>query len=587
MVPREISSLTFNDVRGVFFRRKDGNMDYKNQVVAALKPVLNEYLSDSEIYEKIEVPKESKLGDLAFPTFTLAKVLRKAPQMIAQDLVEKIDQSDFEKVEVAGPYINFFLDKQAFGEEVLRTVLDQKSAYGDNDDGQNGNVPIDMSSPNIAKPISMGHLRSTVIGNSLALIMEKNGYHPIKINHLGDWGTQFGKLITAYKLWGSEEDVKADPINKLLEYYVRFHKEDKEKPELDDIARDWFKKLEDGDEEATNLWKWFREVSLQSFKQIYDKLGITFDSYKGEAFYNDKMDEIVQILEDKDLLKESRGAQVVDLEKYNLNPALIKKTDGATLYITRDLAAALYRYRTYNFVQSLYVVGAEQTNHFKQLKAVLKEMGYDWSDDIHHIQFGLITLNGKKLSTRSGRVVLLDEVLNDAVTLAKKQINEKNPDLANADTVAKEVGVGAVVFHDLKNERTNSFDFNLEDVVRFEGETGPYVQYSRARAESILRKADTEVTTDQLKITDANAWDTLKALQEFPSVVQRAAAQYEPSVIAKYALSLAKSFNKYYANSRILADDAEKPARLALVKSVSLVLEESLRLLGVKAPDEM
>ncbi|KRN94622.1 arginine--tRNA ligase [Pediococcus stilesii] len=562
-------------------------MDYKKMIVAALKPALGEYLSDSEIYGKIEIPKESKMGDYAFPTFTLAKVLRKAPQMIANEVIEKIDQSQFEKVEAAGPYINFFLDKTAFGAEVLETILAQKENYGSNDEGNNGNVPIDMSSPNIAKPISMGHLRSTVIGNSLALIMNKNGYNPIKINHLGDWGTQFGKLITAYKLWGSESEVKADPINKLLEYYVRFHKEDVEKPELDDIARDWFKKLEDGDEEATNLWKWFREESLKSFKQIYDKLGITFDSYKGEAFYNDKMDEIVQLLEDKGLLKESQGAQVVDLEKYNLNPALIKKTDGATLYITRDLAAALYRYRTYNFVQSLYVVGAEQTNHFKQLKAVLKEMGFEWSDDIHHIQFGLITLNGKKLSTRSGRVVLLDEVLNDAVDLAQKQINEKNPELEGADEVAKEVGVGAVIFHDLKNERTNSFDFNLEEVVRFEGETGPYVQYSRARAESILRKAGEIAEFDQLEISDSNAWDTLKALQEFPNIVKRAADQYEPSVIAKYALGLAKAFNKYYANSKILTDDNERTARLALVKSVSIVLEEALRLLGVKSPDEM
>ncbi|TLQ03913.1 arginine--tRNA ligase [Pediococcus stilesii] len=562
-------------------------MDYKKMIVAALEPALGEYLSDSEIYGKIEIPKESKMGDYAFPTFTLAKVLRKAPQMIANEVIEKIDQSQFEKVEAAGPYINFFLDKTAFGAEVLETILAQKENYGSNDEGNNGNVPIDMSSPNIAKPISMGHLRSTVIGNSLALIMNKNGYNPIKINHLGDWGTQFGKLITAYKLWGSESEVKADPINKLLEYYVRFHKEDVEKPELDDIARDWFKKLEDGDEEATNLWKWFREESLKSFKQIYDKLGITFDSYKGEAFYNDKMDEIVQLLEDKGLLKESQGAQVVDLEKYNLNPALIKKTDGATLYITRDLAAALYRYRTYNFVQSLYVVGAEQTNHFKQLKAVLKEMGFEWSDDIHHIQFGLITLNGKKLSTRSGRVVLLDEVLNDAVDLAQKQINEKNPELEGADEVAKEVGVGAVIFHDLKNERTNSFDFNLEEVVRFEGETGPYVQYSRARAESILRKAGEIAEFDQLEISDSNAWDTLKALQEFPNIVKRAADQYEPSVIAKYALGLAKAFNKYYANSKILTDDNERTARLALVKSVSIVLEEALRLLGVKSPDEM
>src|SRR5699024_5511576 len=305
--------------------------------------------------------------------------------------------------------------------EVLQEVIDQQANYGDQDLGHAGNVPIDMSSPNIAKPMSMGHLRSTVIGNSLAELLKKANYNPIKINHLGDWGTQFGKLIEAYKLWGSEEEVRKDPINTLLKYYVHFHEVDEKQPELDDEARAWFKKLEDGDEEATNLWQWFRDESLKFFKSIYQKLGIDFDSYNGESFYNDKMDEVVDLLEQKNLLQESRGAEIVDLEKYGLNPALIKKTDGTTLYITRDLAAALYRYRTYNFVQSLYVVGNEQTNHFKQLKAVLKEMGYEWADDIHHIPFGLITSGGKKLSTRKGNIILLEDVLNDAVDLAKKQ----------------------------------------------------------------------------------------------------------------------------------------------------------------------
>ncbi len=446
-----------------------------------------------------------------------------------------------------------------------------------------------MSSPNIAKPMSMGHLRSTVIGNSIALLMEKSGYKPVKINHLGDWGTQFGKLMRAYELWGSEEEVKNDPINSLLGYYVRFHKEDVENPQLDDEARDWFKRLEDGDEEATRLWKWFREESLKAFTTVYDRLGIEFDSYNGEAFYNDKMDEVVEILEDKGLLKESQGAQIVDLEKYNLNPALIKKTDGATLYITRDLAAAMYRKRTYDFAQSLYVVGNEQSNHFKQLKAVLKEMGYDWSDDIHHIPFGLITQGGKKLSTRSGRVILLEKVLDDAVALAKEQIEAKNPNLANKDQVAEEVGVGAVVFHDLKNERLNNFDFDLEEVVRFEGETGPYVQYSHARAMSILRKAGvTEIDPAKAyAVTDENAWETLRLLGEFPETVARAVAEYEPSVIAKYAIHLAKAFNKYYAHSKILVEDDQLEARLALVASVADVLKEALRLLGVAAPDEM
>ncbi len=563
--------------------------DYKQLVAQAVYAAVDGQLSEEAIVEKIEQPKDLKLGDYAFPAFVLAKVLRKAPQMIAQELVEKIDTTNFEKVEAVGPYVNFFLDKAAFSEDVLHDVLTKQEHFGDATTGNGRQVPIDMSSPNIAKPMSMGHLRSTVIGNSIALLMEKSGYKPVKINHLGDWGTQFGKLMRAYELWGSEEEVKNDPINSLLGYYVRFHKEDVENPQLDDEARDWFKRLEDGDEEATRLWKWFREESFKAFTTVYDRLGIEFDSYNGEAFYNDKMDEVVEILEDKGLLKESQGAQIVDLEKYNLNPALIKKTDGATLYITRDLAAAMYRKRTYDFAQSLYVVGNEQSNHFKQLKAVLKEMGYDWSDDIHHIPFGLITQGGKKLSTRSGHVILLEKVLDDAVALAKEQIETKNPNLANKDQVAEEVGVGAVVFHDLKNERLNNFDFDLEEVVRFEGETGPYVQYSHARAMSILRKAGvTEIDPAKVyAVTDENAWETLRLLGEFPETVARAVAEYEPSVIAKYAIHLAKAFNKYYAHSKILVEDDQLEARLALVASVADVLKEALRLLGVAAPDEM
>ncbi|VDG18404.1 arginine--tRNA ligase [Lactiplantibacillus mudanjiangensis] len=562
-------------------------MDYKQQVANALAPALTD-LSVEDIMAKIEQPKTSKQGDLAFPTFTLAKTLHKAPQMIAGDIVEKIDQTGFEKVVAMGPYVNFFLKKDAFAADVLQQVLTDGANFGDAKIGGQGQVPIDMSSPNIAKPISMGHLRSTVIGNSLANILSKIDYKPVKINHLGDWGTQFGKLITAYKMWGSEAEVKADPINNLLKYYVRFHKEDVDHPEMDDVARDWFKKLENGDEEAMHLWKWFRSESLKAFQQIYKRLDIDFDSFNGEAFYNDKMAEVVDILESKGLLQESQGAEVVDLSKYDLNPALIKKSDGATLYITRDLAAAIYRYRTYDFVQSLYVVGNEQSNHFKQLKAVLKEMGFDWSDQIHHIPFGLITQGGKKLSTRSGRVILLDKVLDDAVALAHKQIDEKNPDLANKDAVADAVGIGAVVFHDLKNERMNNFDFNLEEVVRFEGETGPYVQYAHARAESILRKAgNPDLAAAGQTLSDPAAWDTLKLLSEFPATVVRASEAYEPSVVAKYAIHLAKAFNKYYGNTKILVEDDELNARLALVKSVSIVLKEALRLLGVKAPDEM
>ncbi|MBD9365626.1 arginine--tRNA ligase [Leuconostoc mesenteroides] len=558
------------------------------QIVEALNAVLTD-LTLQEISEKLEAPKSSELGDVAFPTFTLAKTLHKAPQLIAADIVAAIDQEGFEKVVATGPYVNFFLDKVATSNQVLKTVFDLEGAYGDNVDGQGAKVTIDMSSPNIAKPMSMGHLRSTVIGNALANITAKNGYAPVKINHLGDWGTQFGKLIYAYKAWGSEEEVKSDPIATLLKYYVEFHEKAKENDSLNDEGRAWFKKLEDGDEEAHRLWQWFRAESLKEFSEIYDRLDITFDSFNGEAFYNDKMDMVVDFLEEKNLLVESQGAQIVDLSHINpnLTPAMIKRSDGATLYMTRDLAAALYRKETYDFAKSLYVVGGEQREHFVQMKAVLSLMGFEWSDDIEHIAFGLITFNGKKMSTRKGDVVLLKDVLDDAHELALKQIQEKNPALDDKDTVAEEVGAGAVVFHDLMNDRTNNFDFNLEEVVRFEGDTGPYVQYTNARAKSILRKTSVQLTSDDLNLTDPATWDIITTLNNFPKTVQRAWQQREASIIAKYALNLSRAFNKYYANSKILTEDAQLNARLVLVKSVSIVLTESLRLLGVKAPEEM
>jgi len=561
-------------------------MDNKAQIATAINEALPE-MDLATITSKIEVPKDSSMGDFAFPTFMLAKELRKAPNAIAAELVDQINHAGFKDVVAAGPYVNFFLDQANFGSTVLATVLDNEK-YGHNTDGEAGHITIDMSSPNIAKPMSMGHLRSTVIGNSLAEISRANGYQPIKINHLGDWGTQFGKLIVAYKRWGSEEEVKKDPINTLVKYYVRFHAEAKEHPEMDDEGRAWFKKLEDGDAEAQELWKWFRDESLKEFMDLYDTLDIEFDSFNGEAFYNDKMEGVVETLEDRNKLVESQGAQVVDLEAYNLNVAMIKRSDGATLYMTRDLAAAVFRKKNYNFVKSLYVVGGEQREHFQQLKAVLKEMGYAWSDDIEHISFGMITVDGKKLSTRSGRIILLKDVLQDSVDLALKQIDAKNPSLANKEVVAHEVGTGAVVFHDLMNERTLNFDFKLEDVVRFEGDTGPYVQYANARAHSILRKAgNPEIDLTNLTISDENVWETEKLLADFEDIIRRAWRDREPSVIAKYALNLARTFNKYYANSKILTEDAELNARLALVTAVSKTLTESLRLLGVKAPQEM
>lgn len=561
-------------------------MDYKNQIAETIAAVVPE-LDNATILSKIEVPKDASMGDYAFPTFLLAKARRMAPQQIATNIVSEIATDGFKEVKAVGPYVNFFLDQAQFGADTLAEVLRQTD-YGHNTDGEAGHITIDMSSPNIAKPMSMGHLRSTVIGNSLAEIAKANGYQPIKINHLGDWGTQFGKLMSAYKRWGSEEEVKADPINTLVKYYVHFHKEAETQPELNDEGRAWFKKLEDGDEEAHELWSWFREESLKEFMELYNDLDIDFDSFNGEAFYNDKMDAVIDTLKEKHLLVESQGAQVVDLEDEGLNVAMIQRTDGATLYMTRDLAAAIFRKNNYNFVKSLYVVGGEQREHFMQMKAVLKKMGYEWSDDIEHIPFGMITVDGKKLSTRSGRIILLKDVLADSVKLATAQIDEKNPNLANKEVVAHEVGTGAVVFHDLMNERLGNFDFKLEEVVRFEGDTGPYVQYTNARAQSILRKADKpELDLNNLSIDDEQVWETEKLVASFNDIVRRAWRDREPSVIAKYSLNLARAFNKYYANSKILVEDDQLNARLALVTAVSYVLTESLRLLGVKAPKEM
>ncbi len=563
-------------------------MNYKKIVAEQIAKTVGEHLSVDEIVSMIEVPKYANQGDLAFPAFTLAKVLRKAPQAIAAEIVEAVSDKHIARAEAMGPYANFFLERSAFADEVLKEVLELGEHYGDWDYGQGRKVVIDMSSPNIAKPMSMGHLRSTVIGNAIANLEKKVGYEPIRINHLGDWGTQFGKLIEAYKLWGSEELVKADPIAELIKLYVRFHEEAELDPTLDDKGRAWFKKLEDGDAEAVRLWEWFRSESLKEFNRVYDLLGVTFDSYNGEAFYNDKMDVVVDMLEDANLLKVDNGATIVDLEKYDLPPALIKKSDGATLYMTRDLAAANYRKNTYDFAKCIYVVGMEQSNHFKQLKAVLKELNLPWAETIVHIPFGLITLNGKKLSTRKGKIILLEGVLKEATELALKQIEAKNPSLENKEAVAHAVGVGAVIFHDLKNDRTNNFDFALEEVVQFEGETGPYVQYTHARAMSILRKANHTVDTKEaFSLTDDDAWEVLKLIENYPNVVRFAEEKCEPSAIAKYVINLAQAFNKYYAHTKVLVEDEAFNSRIALVQTTASLLKQGLALLGVAAPDEM
>ena len=562
-------------------------MNHKELIASELAKVI-EGLDQETILNLLEQPKSSDLGDIAFPAFSLAKIERKAPQAIAADIAEKIDASHFEKVVATGPYVNFFLDKSQISDQVIKAVIQAGADYGQQDEGHGGNITIDLSSPNIAKPFSVGHLRSTVIGDALSNIFRKMGYNTIKINHLGDWGKQFGLLMVAYKKWGSKEAVEANPIDELLKLYVRINAEIENDPALDEEGRLWFKKLEDGDPEATELWQWFRDESLVEFNRIYKLLGVEFDSLNGEAFYNDKMDEGVQILEDKGLLKESKGASIVELDDVNLPPAMIKKSDGATLYITRDIATAIYRARTYNFVKNIYAVGQEQSNHFRQLKAVLKKMGFDWSDDMIHVDFGLVTKNRQKLSTRKGNIILLEPTLQEAISRAKAQIEEKNPELENKEEVARAVGVGAVKFYDLKTDRRNGYDFDLEAMVSFEGETGPYVQYAYARIQSILRKANFTPSADATySLSDPESWEIIKLLQDFSRVVKRAAENYDPSLIAKYAINLAQAFNKYYAHTRILDESPERDSRLALSYSTAVVLKEALRLLGVEAPEKM
>ncbi len=562
-------------------------MNHKELIASELAKVI-EGLDQETILNLLEQPKSSDLGDIAFPAFSLAKIERKAPQAIAADIAEKIDASHFEKVVATGPYVNFFLDKSQISDQVIKAVIQAGADYGQQDEGHGGNITIDLSSPNIAKPFSVGHLRSTVIGDALSNIFRKMGYNTIKINHLGDWGKQFGLLMVAYKKWGSKEAVEANPIDELLKLYVRINAEIENDPALDEEGRLWFKKLEDGDPEATELWQWFRDESLVEFNRIYKLLGVEFDSLNGEAFYNDKMDEAVQILEEKGLLKESKGASIVELDDVNLPPAMIKKSDGATLYITRDIATAIYRARTYNFVKNIYAVGQEQSNHFRQLKAVLKKMGFDWSDDMIHVDFGLVTKNRQKLSTRKGNIILLEPTLQEAISRAKAQIEEKNPELENKEEVAHAVGVGAVKFYDLKTDRRNGYDFDLEAMVSFEGETGPYVQYAYARIQSILRKANFTPSADATySLSDPESWEIIKLLQDFSRVVKRAAENYDPSLIAKYAINLAQAFNKYYAHTRILDESPERDSRLALSYSTAAVLKEALRLLGVEAPEKM
>lgn len=564
--------------------------DFKVAVATCLKEHIEE-LTLEEITALIEVPPNKDMGDFAFPCFKLAKVFRKAPNMIAAELSEKIEAKGvISNVTPLGGYINFFVNKSQLAETVIKDVLTKKEKYGHSDLGKDKTIVIDFSSPNIAKPFHIGHIRTTVIGNALYKIYDSQGYNTVRINHLGDYGTQFGKLIVAFKLWGNKEAVESNPIPELLKLYIQFHDEAEKHPEMEDEARAWFTKLENGDKEAKELWQWFRDESLKEFARVYDLLDIEFDSYNGESFYSDKMDRVIDIIKDKGLLQESQGTNIVDLEEYNMPPALITKNDGSTLYMTRDLAAALYRKENYDFEKCIYVVGSQQSLHFQQLFKVLELVGFEWAKDMVHVPFGMVALEEGTMSTRKGRVVFLEDVLKQAIEKTKETMLAKNPNALNVDEIAKQVGVGAVVFQELSNSRIKDYTFSWSRTLSFEGETGPYVQYTHARCCAVLRKAEEEVTTDinYELLNDVDSAEVLKVIASFNKTILNAMRKNEPHIITRFVLDLAQAFNKFYHDNSILVEDAElRKARLALVCATRQALENGLKLLGMQAPERM
>lgn len=562
----------------------------KNKIIDLLAAQI-EGMSKEDISVTIEIPPKPEMGDFAFPCFRLAKTMHKAPNMIAADIKEAIGDVDYlDRIEVKGAYLNFFVKTEVFVKSMIEAANSEN--FGGSDIGEGKNICLDYSSPNVAKNFHVGHLRTTIIGNSLYKIFSKLGYNAIRINHLGDWGTQFGKLIVAYKAWGSKEAVEKDGISELMKLYVKFHEEADKNPELVDEARAWFAKMEQGDEEALSIWQWFKDISLVEYKRTYDLLGVDFDYYLGESFYRDKCQEVVDKITEAGLLKESEGAMIVDLSEYDMAPCIITKKDGSSIYATRDLAAIFYRKKTYNFCKCLYVTGQEQKLHFAQVFKVVELLGNEWAkDQLVHIPYGLVSLEGAKLSTRNGNIIYAEDILHDAIEKSLEIITEKSPNLENKEEVAKMVGVGSVLFNDLYNQRIKDVSFSWDKVLNFDGETGPYVQYTHARCSSVVRLAenfDPSNEVDFSVITEPDAIFLLKEINRFPKVVLDAADKYEPSIVARFAVDVAQAFNKFYNSTRInVPEENVKNARVMLTYLTKKTLSDALELLGIQAPEAM
>ena len=561
-----------------------------SELMTAAWPEAQGLPTAEELRGLLAVPPDSAMGDYAFPCFRLAKSLRMAPPKIAEALCEKWSHEDVARVEPVNGYMNFFLNRENFARETMEELIAKGEKFGSSDLGAGKTICLDYSSINIAKRFHIGHLSTTMIGHSLRRIFEFLGYNTVGINHLGDWGTQFGKMIYAYKTWGSREEVEKGGVDELSRLYVKFHDEADHDPALEDEGRAWFKKIEDGDPEALEIFTWFKEMTLKDAARVYDMLGVSFDSYAGESFYVDKTDAIVAELRQKGLLTQSEGAWVVDLSEDNMPPCLILKKDGTTIYATRDLAAAKYRQDTYHFDKCLYVVAYQQDLHFRQVFRVLDKMGYDWAKNCVHVAFGMVSFGGEALSTRKGNTVHLDDLLEQAQQKALDIINEKSPDLPEKEKVARQVGIGAVIYADLSNNRIKDIDFRWENALNFDGETGPYVQYTHARCCSVLRKA-AEMNLpapDWTALTDDEAQSLLRLMSRFPDVIQEAAEKYEPSMITRAVTDIAQAFNKYYYEHRILdGDPAQAAARVALTGATAALIKTGLYLIGIEAPERM